>query len=74
MFFASMIFLIFLAFKMQYHFVRYAYELRSKSSDSGEFLILFEALIMSIIVVGFNSLLRLVVSNVHNIDPIFHLL
>ena len=68
-----MVALILLAFKIQFVFVSYAFELKSEGQSSGEVIVIFQAMVMSIIVVVLNSLLRLVVlieSNL-NVDTVF---
>ncbi len=57
-----------MAFRFQFYFVRYAYELRTEGTTSGEVIIIFQAGIMSLIVVLLNCLLRIVVIFESNLD------
>jgi H+/Cl- antiporter ClcA len=56
-----MFLLIYFAFKYQFMFSKYAFGLRQKLDQSAEFILVFQAVVVSLIVILLNSLLRIVI-------------
>jgi hypothetical protein len=74
LFVLCMLVMIWGGFKVQVLFTTYAFMLKERGFSEGEWFIIMEALVMSGLVVGLNSLLRLVVQHQLSIDKVIYLL